>query len=56
LLELRVEDISFSHVRTAAKGFTCTDTRRVGFYDVEINPSGADCGNAAGGKEFGQLI
>ncbi|HEX4122444.1 MAG TPA: glycoside hydrolase family 28 protein [Verrucomicrobiae bacterium] len=40
LRELPVEDIAFSNVRiSAGKGFTCTDARHVGFYDVEINPS-----------------
>jgi polygalacturonase len=39
LRELPVEDIVFSNVHiTAEKGFTCTNARRISFYDVEINP------------------
>jgi polygalacturonase len=40
LREMQVENISFNNVHIAAeKGFTCTETRGIGFYDVEINPS-----------------
>ncbi|MGD0815272.1 MAG: glycoside hydrolase family 28 protein [Verrucomicrobiota bacterium] len=39
LREMPVEDIVFSNVHIAAeKGFTCTNARRISFYDVEINP------------------
>ncbi len=39
LREMPVEGIVFSNVRIAAeKGFTCTNARRISFYDVEINP------------------
>jgi polygalacturonase len=40
LREMPVEDIVLSNVHIAAeKGFTCTDARRISFYDVEINPA-----------------
>jgi polygalacturonase len=40
LREMPVENISFNNVHIASeKGFTCTETRGINFYDVEINPS-----------------